>query len=93
MTTVFLSKDFETSNTTEDCYKLLEFPPGELQQCHYYSIVNDQKCQLEKKFKISLSLLSSNDTKIGLDPSSSITTIVIDDRRDEECCKLSFQMK
>ena len=90
MTTVFLLTDFETSNTADDCYKLLQFSPGQLQQCHNYSIVNDQNCQLEKQFKISLSLLSSNDTKIRLDPRSSTTTIVIDDRRDKECCKLSF---
>ena len=87
-----LLTDFETSNTADDCYKLLTFSPGQLQQCHNYSIVNDQNCQLEKQFKISLSLLSSNDTKIRLDPSSSTTTIVIDDRRDEECCKLTFQI-
>ena len=93
MITVFLLTEFETSNAADDCYKLLEFSPGELQQCHVYSIVNDQNCQLdEKQFKIRLSLLSSNDTKIRLDPSSSITTIVIDDRKDEECCKLSFQI-
>ena len=83
MITVFLLTDFETSNTAEDCYKLLTFSPGELQQCHNYSIVNEKNCQLEKQFKISLSLLSSNDTKIRLDPSSSTTTIVIDDRRHE----------
>ena len=64
-----------------------------MQQCHNYSIKNDQNCQLEKQFKISLSLLTSNDTKIHLDPRSSTTTIVIDDRRDEECCKLTIWMK
>ena len=63
-----------------------------MQQCHSYSIKNDQTCQQERQFEVRLSLLSSNDTKIRLDPSSSTTTIVIDDRRDEECCKLSFQI-
>ena len=48
---------------------------------------------MERQFEISLSLLSSNDTKIRLDPSSSTTTIVIDDSRDEECCKLTLWMK
>ena len=88
---VFLLTDFETSNAADDCYKLFEFLPGELQHCYNYSIVNDRNCQLEKQFKISLSLLSSNDTKIRLDPRSSTTTIVIDDRRDKECCKLTFR--
>ena len=91
MTTVCSLTDFETSNTADDCYKLLTFSPGELQQCQNYSIVNDQNCQLERQFEIRFSLLSSNDTNIHLDPSSSTTTIVIDDRRDEECCKLSLQ--
>ena len=92
MSIVFLLTDFETSNAADDCYKLFEFLSGELQHCYNYSIVNDQNCQLEKQFKISLSLLSSNDIKIRLDPRSSTTTIVIDDRRDKECCKLSFRL-
>ena len=88
---MFFVTDFETSNAADDCYKILKFSPTDLQHCHNHSIKNDEKCQLERKFQIRLSL-SSNDTKIALYPSSLRATIVIDDKRDPECCKSSFQI-
>ena len=82
---------FETSNTADDCYKVLEFSAGELWKCHNYSIRDDQQCELEAletQFKVRFSLLASNNTKLRVDLALSTATIVIDDSKEPECCEL-----
>lgn len=81
---------FETSNGAEDCSKILEFSAADSWLCHNYSIRDDEQCEigdLETHFKVRLTF-SSNDTKVAVDPSRSIATIVIDDRAEPECCRL-----
>ena len=65
------------------------FSVGDQRKCHNYSINQDDTCELgemETIFKLSLTLVAT-DSGIELNTSRAVTTVVIDDSDEPECCK------
>ena len=65
------------------------FSVGDQSKCHNYTIIDDVTCELgemETIFKLSLTLVAT-DSGTELNTSRAVTTVVIDDSDEPECCK------
>ena len=81
---------FATSNTqyTLECSVRLTFSPNDSRMCYNYNITDDYACEIhenEVTFKLRLTLLTTEG--IHIQSNLSLTTIIIDDTAEEECCK------
>jgi hypothetical protein len=84
---------FETANAVKDCYKTIGFVIGASVECHYYSIKDDNMCELgipQQGFQISLAIIATGKIPIRIDLKRSFASIVIDDTSEMECCKLVY---
>ena len=90
-----LTTGFETANTADDCYITIEFATGTPMECHNYSIKNDDVCEIgmfQQQFQIRLAVISTGRIPLRIDSERFLTTIIIDDSSEMECCKL-FQIQ
>ena len=65
------------------------FSVGDQRKCHNYTIIDDVTCELgemETIFKLSLTLVAT-DSGTELNTSRAVTTVVIHDSDEPECCK------
>ena len=66
----------------------LAFLPNDSRVCYNYNITDDYVCEIHENeviFKLRLSLLTTD--SVRLQSNLSLTTIIIDDTAEEECCK------
>ena len=67
---------------------------GDNQQCHNYTIKQDEDCELpgnpDSLFKLRLALITTDDDALHISSHSEVTTVFIDDTAEPECCKLLY---
>ena len=66
----------------------LTFSPNDSRMCYNYNITDDSACEIhenEVTLKLRLTLLTTEGIRIK--SNLSMTTIIIDDTAEEECCK------
>ena len=63
------------------------FSVGDQSKCHNYTIIDDVTCELGEMETIFSLTLVATDSGIELNTSRAVTTVVIDDSDEPECCK------
>ena len=81
-------KEISSTQYTLECNRILHFEIGQAEVCHNYSITNDEMCELATRFKLRLSLSSTDNLRIN--SSLSETMVTIDDSQEPECCKIAL---